>query len=262
MIRGESKRLAAVAGEASLRDAEEVLSEQEQSDEGPCAAAASTAMHENPFILAVHARFATLLDHFPGHVGHSQVIEPLVTAARGCFVILPVHVHDLLEVVHICGLLDEHVTLGLGDCQALSRRLIARIAVLSLIILAPLRRHHVVFAEDFASNFHVAQDQPVFELAALFEHLHGVLDDAVVDNLRLERHLGEFLLLELLQPRLCLLRWLILTSVLVALLMAADLVVADLHDELDVGLHDHVQEVADCVFLRGARCNEQLLLKA
>lgn len=81
------------------------------------------------------------------------------------------------------------------------------------------------------------------------EHLYYELDESVFD-------------LSLESRRLQLLLLISLASVSEALLTVVDLVVAHLHDQLYVVIHDHLQEVGSCVLLRRTCSDHKLLGQA
>lgn len=73
----------------------------------------------------------------------------------------------------------------------------------------------------------------------------------MIYNLGLESNLSKLFLFKLVFP-----------SVFIALFVATDFVIADFHEEFDVVLHDHVQEVAHGLLHRRACRYQKFLFKA
>ena len=110
----------------------------------------------------------------------------------------------------------------------------------------------VLFPVDLSCDSDLAQDEAIVEFALLAENLNQVFDHAILYYLCLKRNFSKlfFLLLRL-----------ILSSVFETLLVAADFIITDLHDKLDIVLHDHVKEIADCILFWRTCSDEKLFLK-
>ena len=113
----------------------------------------------------------------------------------------------------------------------------------------------VLLAVNFARDSDFSQNETIVEPTLLAENLNEVFDHSILHDLRLKCHLGELLFFLLL---LLLLLVRILSCVFEALLMPANFVIADLHDQLDIIFHDHVKEITHGI-LFGRTCSNYKL---
>ena len=116
----------------------------------------------------------------------------------------------------------------------------------------------VLLVVNFARDSDFSQYETVVESALLAENLNEVFDHTILHDLRLKCHLSKFLLLLLL---LLLLLIRVLSCVFEALLVPANFVITDLHDQLDIVFHDHVKKITHGILFGCACSNNKLFLK-